>query len=364
MKVLEIVAIRGKGGTGASVVSFTQTLVSMGVEVDVVCFRRSDVYKRLKDFSGVNVITGVKMPRNFKPVAFMKDLFALVRLMKIRKYDVVHTHSSPDSNIGLVLKILFPHIKLVRTRHVPVPFSEGFKQKFFDCIFARSFAIYETVKKTAFNKKIYVIYDGIDNIDNVTLRSKKTCKSLTIGCISRYAKVKGLPFFVMSVKELSKFWRFKAFVAGRTRRIEGDIRIKKLEEFSKKLKVYDIIHFNGFISDVSGLYSKMDISSLTSIDSEGSSRVTLESFNYKIPVVASKVGSLVELIESGKSGFLCDAADWRDFSSKFAFLFSLPKVRKRMGENAFKRAKIKFQLDINVRKMLEILCEDTSYSLS
>ncbi len=361
MRVLEIVAIRGKGGTGASVISFTQTLVSMGVEVDVVCFKRSDVYKRLKGFSGVNVITGIKMPRNFKPVAFIKDLFILVRLIKIRKYDVIHTHSSPDSNIGLVLKILFPRIKLVRTRHVPVPFSEGFKQKFFDCIFARSFAIYETVKKTALNKKVYVIYDGIDN---VTLRSKKTCKSLTIGCISRYAKVKGLPFFVMSIMELSKFWRFKAFVAGRTRKIEGDLRIKKLEEFSEKLKVHDIIHFKGFISDVSSLYSKMDISSLTSIDSEGSSRVTLESFNYKIPVVASKVGSLVELIESGKSGFLCNAADWRDFSSKFAFLFSLPKVRKRMGENAFKRAKTKFQLAINVRKMLEILCEDTSYSLS
>lgn len=351
MRILELVAIRGKGGTGASVVNFARAAHSLGVEVDVVCFERSDVYKKLKDFEGIGVITGFKMARSFKPFSFAKDVVRLARLVKARGYSVVHTHSSPDSNLGLVLKMLFPHVKLVRTRHVPVPFSDGFKQRFFDRIIARSFAVYDSIKDASYGEKVSVVYDGVEHLAFAKSRSP----FFTLGCVSRYAKVKGLPFFVMAVGELSGLFKFRAFIAGRTKKSEGNLRIDELKRLAERLKVRDMIDFRGFVEDVDALYAGMDVSVLTSVGSEGSSRVTLESFARGIPVVASRVGSLAELVEEGKNGFLCEPAVWREFASRFALLFSLPKLKKKFGLNAFKRADGRFRLEVNVKKMLEIV---------
>ena len=350
MRVLELVAVRGKGGTGASVVNFVKEMSCAGVGVDVVCFRRSDVYKKLMDFSGVDVITGVKMPRKFKPLSFVRDILKLCKLVKERNYNIIHTHSSPDATLGLFLKILFPDVKLVRTRHVPVPFSSDIKHKFFDLIVVRSFCVLDSIKRLNSSHKVKVVYDGVAVKGRGGFQQKK---HLTIGCVARYAKVKGLSFFLLYLTKVP--FDFRAFVVGRTRKAEGTRRIDELKHLSKKLGLNERIVFMNYTESVERLYSSMDLATLTSIDSEGSSRVSMEAMAFGIPLVVSKVGALPEMVEDGKTGFVCFPADCKCFSHRYSLLLSNPKVSKIIGLNGKRRASLKFEIKKNVSYFLEFL---------
>ncbi|PIQ85368.1 MAG: hypothetical protein COV74_09215 [Candidatus Omnitrophica bacterium CG11_big_fil_rev_8_21_14_0_20_45_26] len=71
------------------------------------------------------------------------------------------------------------------------------------------------------------------------------------------------------------------------------------------------------------------------------------------PVILSNVGSLPEIVEDGKTGFVLEN-DVRAFSEKILWLLSHPEESKRMGEAGLKRAKFLFQWEITAKKTLSV----------
>jgi glycosyltransferase involved in cell wall biosynthesis len=64
---------------------------------------------------------------------------------------------------------------------------------------------------------------------------------------------------------------------------------------------------------------------------DGMPLTVLEAQALGKPVVASRVGSLPEMIEDEVSGFLCDVADVSAFCRRILQLASDPDLRERMG---------------------------------
>jgi glycosyltransferase involved in cell wall biosynthesis len=118
---------------------------------------------------------------------------------------------------------------------------------------------------------------------------------------------------------------FKAMIVG-----EGPLR-RGLEELADSLCLRPKhIEFLGELADLKAAYQKSDLVVLTS-DWEGTPNVLLEAMGRGIPVVATRVGGIPELIRHGENGFLVETDDADSVASSVITLIENPQLRMSMG---------------------------------
>ena len=76
---------------------------------------------------------------------------------------------------------------------------------------------------------------------------------------------------------------------------------------------------------------------------EGFGIVFLEANYFKVPVIGTKTGGIIEAIIDGKTGFLINQNSLSDLIEKILFLLDNEKIRKDFGENGYKRVVEEFQ---------------------
>ncbi|MFP6750446.1 MAG: glycosyltransferase family 4 protein [Pirellulaceae bacterium] len=67
--------------------------------------------------------------------------------------------------------------------------------------------------------------------------------------------------------------------------------------------------------------------------------VFVEAFAHKIPVVSSGLGALPQIVEHGKSGFLCDPTDAEAIARYLGSLIGSPETCRMFGEHGYRRVK-------------------------
>lgn len=128
---------------------------------------------------------------------------------------------------------------------------------------------------------------------------------------------------------------------------DGPLRAE-LEQQGKDLKVADRVHFLGQRDDATHLMRQADLVVLPSI-AEGLSNVILEAMMIGRPVIASRVGGNVELIEKERTGLLFPARDHHALAGALQRLIDNPAERAAMGEAARHRALREFSVAAMVR---------------
>ena len=78
---------------------------------------------------------------------------------------------------------------------------------------------------------------------------------------------------------------------------------KMLRALAKELGVSDRVHFTGWLDDTEALYASLDICLLTSL-SETFPYALTDAAKYRVPVIATAVGGVPELVENGVHGLL------------------------------------------------------------
>ena len=93
------------------------------------------------------------------------------------------------------------------------------------------------------------------------------------------------------------------------------------------------VRFMGEISDAqkAAVFQDMDVLIVPSIWLENSSLVTLEAFLFGVPVIASDIGALSELVEDGQNGLLFKAGSAADLASKVQYLAAHPAEVRRLA---------------------------------
>ncbi len=100
----------------------------------------------------------------------------------------------------------------------------------------------------------------------------------------------------------------------------------------------------GFRADVQALMRRLAVFCLTSTN-EGMPNVVLEAMAAGVPVVATRVGGVPELVEDGVAGFLVESGDVEAFASRVLHLLSNPDAAKEMGLRGRERVKRDFSCD-------------------
>ncbi len=182
---------------------------------------------------------------------------------------------------------------------------------------------------TIFNKKISVIYNGIDINQKKILNKNKEFwfkKSIfTIAYVGSIERFKGIHILLRAIKIIAK--PLELLIIG-----NGNPEyLKELKKISKSInhKVY----FAGFRDDVDEILKSVDVLVLPSIDFESFGIVILEAMRNSIAVICSDFGGMKEIVVNNQTGLLYDSNDEKDLCVKIQCLIDDEKLKQSLGKN-------------------------------
>jgi len=116
-----------------------------------------------------------------------------------------------------------------------------------------------------------------------------------------------------------------------------------LHEKARALGFADRIVFAGYVADTRQVYAAADILLMPS-RFEGLPMTLLEAMGMGLPVVASKLDGIAEVIEDGREGLLIESNDTYGFVDRCAALLENPAKSSELASNA--RAKIEARFSV------------------
>lgn len=118
----------------------------------------------------------------------------------------------------------------------------------------------------------------------------------------------------------------------------------KMKNLVSRLGIDNNIRFLGQTSEVVRYYQASDIFVLPSY-AEGMSNSLLEAMACGLPVIASRIGGVVDVIEDGKTGILFEPGDISGLSSALVRLANDAELRQRLGIEARKKMVKDFSIE-------------------
>jgi glycosyltransferase involved in cell wall biosynthesis len=119
---------------------------------------------------------------------------------------------------------------------------------------------------------------------------------------------------------------------------------KKLEQLSLELGLGDRVVFAGFREDIAEWILCMDVFVLPSL-TEGTPISLLEAMAYGVPVIASAVGGVPQVIKHGESGILVSPGKAEEISNAVLALFKDPAARRKLAQNALLLVKTRYNTE-------------------
>lgn len=124
---------------------------------------------------------------------------------------------------------------------------------------------------------------------------------------------------------------------------EGERRAD-LERFAADHGLTDAVRFTGMRHDVPRLLAAMDLFALSSL-TEGLPITVLEAMGAGLPILATRVGALPELVAEGETGFLVEPKRAEDFAEKIAMLYDHPALARQLGAAGRRKVENEYGID-------------------
>ena len=131
----------------------------------------------------------------------------------------------------------------------------------------------------------------------------------------------------------------------------------KLKRLAVELNIAHRVRFLGYLPEVREVLGRMQLLVMPTVHFESFGMAAVEAMAMGLPVVASRVGGLAEIVEDGRTGFLVKPGDAVELAGAVRRLMDSPDMRARMGQAGRRRAVEHFSLDVTTAD-LEALLQD------
>lgn len=297
------------------------------------------------------------------------DLPAILRLawaMKRKKCLLVHFHDAHSAAVGSVAASLAKVPFRIITRRVDFPLKKNYfsRRKYMKNVDA-IIAISEGVKKVLVEggvdpENVEVISSGIDfssfEEDSSALTSKDylhcefsfAVDDYLVGIVAHLADHKGHQYLIQATKILKQQApKIKTIIVG-----EGPLSME-LDRQAKELDVEDIIFFLGFRKDIPKILSSLDLFVLSS-HLEGMGSSILDAMASRLPVVATKVGGIPEVVINGETGLLVPPRNPSALARAILRLYSDKTLASRLGQKGYELVHRKFSAEAMADKVVRL----------
>jgi glycosyltransferase involved in cell wall biosynthesis len=294
----------------------------------------------------------------------------LLKLLKQRRIQVMHTHDTHGFIDASICKMLMPQVRYIHTSHFGnYPHLET-RYKAIEKLFWRVPDMMVAVghEQAASIKKLYgipdhrmrVLWNGVDapnpDVAPEVLAITANETRPVIASISTLIPQKGLHHLLDAAAILrSRGLKFVLLIAG-----QGKLR-EPLTQQAQRLRLEDSVHFLGWMNEASRrVLPACDIFVQSSLW-EAMSIVVLEAMSASKPMVITNVGENPHVVQDGVSGLRVPPGDPEALANSLARLLSDPSLRERLGNAARERYATHFTVQDMVGRhqdlYTELVCE-------
>jgi sugar transferase (PEP-CTERM/EpsH1 system associated) len=362
--VLMMTDVTGRGGAEKALVDLAVRLDRTRFNVTVCATRSAGNYQPVLDEAGVRTIILDRTSRRD-----MHKLFGLVRLLRRERIHILHTHLFGSNTWGRVLGRLAGVPVVIAHEHWS---SKSQREVWVDRLLYRLsdriLVPSEASKRIVMEmeripaRHISVLYNGVD-ISHFTPASGMGCEvrqelglkcdELVVGTVGRLSPEKGgVDVLVRAVERLRQTHpRARLLVVG-----DGALR-PDLERVASELGSNAI--FAGTRTDVARLLSAMDVFVLPSLK-EAMPIALLEAMAMRLPVIATTVGGVPEIVDDGKTGLLVAPGDEADLHCALHRLADDPALMSTLARAGQVHVQANFTLDsmvAQVERLYDTLAE-------
>lgn len=179
-------------------------------------------------------------------------------------------------------------------------------------------------------------------------------KEIVLGYVGRISREKGLRYLIEAASKLTRFGLpIRVMIIG-----DGSQR-PEIECLAQERDLQSKVIFTGFQNDMQKWLPPMDLFILPSL-TEGTPMALLEAMSCGIPVIASAVGGIPKIIDSGKNGILVSPAKPEEIVSAVWAISKNNELQKRLSNMAKETIRNKFNLNEWVKKIESIYLEMTN----
>ncbi len=329
MKICFVVGTLGRGGAERQLLYMLRVLTGQGIEARLLCLTQGEAFESAVREMGVGIEcvgksrsrisrfrTIIKAVRSFAPDIVQSTHFYT------NLYSAVAAKLAGKRSIGAIRSDL--------TREIPSRFSPGRAQIMLpDLLIANTeTAVRRAVSFGVSKRRIDVVRNVVEFPVECENSDSTRGRGLLISFVGRLVKEKRPELFVRMAGKLKERFpgdhlRFR--VVG-----EGPMR-SSLEDLSDSLGLSaEEMDFAGEQANMLEVYEETDILVLTS-DSEGSPNVLLEAMYCGIPVVATRVGGVVEILD-GDNGILVEPGSLDELVKGTERLIADDELRELFGQ--------------------------------
>ncbi len=328
MRILHTNFHRGWGGQSNRILTVCRKLSEKGHAVTIAAPPGSILLERARS-DGLGIFDGAQFISGFRPLAILRDIRTLRSLITKEGFHIVHTHGSQDSwATAFVLIGLRPRPLFIRTKHNIFPIRDHIANRWLygkaiDKIVCISNAIltYCAAKPYIRQENLALIHSAVNaeyygSGDGEKVRSELgiTGRFVT-GITGRLREEKGHRTLFQAIARIKDAAKDLILVVSGTGSMYGE-----LTAYARNLGISDRVFFTGFRADIPDVLASFDLFVMPSI-SEGLGTAVLEAAAAGLPIIASNVGGIPDIIKDGERGILVAPGDADALAKAILFLY-------------------------------------------
>lgn len=351
--LVQLVTRLDTGGVPEQLLALLEGLAEKPYRITVVCREVSERYRQRLERLGVTLIL-LKMHRLLHP----RDLLAAVelyRLLRRLECDVLHTHTSKAALLGALVGWLAKVPVRVNTAHnlgclaLPQAPLRALFWLYDKLLFTRLHAVITVSQrirdrivqlKVLPDAKAIAIPNGINTAPFAANPAQRQALRAQLGLadnapaiitVARLVWFKGLDNLIAAMAPvLQQHPTASCWIVG-----DGPLK-SALQQQAEALGIAKNLHFLGERNDIPALLNAMDVFVLPSV-SEGMPITLLEAMAAGKPLVATDVGGVGEMFQSGESGLLVPPRNPQALAQALIQLLNNAPLRNQMAQAARQR---------------------------
>ena len=352
MKILQVIPYFCFGGAETMCENLTYALTNLGHSVTVVSLfpDRTPISGRMEE-AGIRILYLDK-----KPGLDLSMFTKLAKIMRQEKPDVVHTHLNVIKYAAVSAKLAGIRRSVHTVHNVAKEEAEGLLQKISNTVYFRlgwsvPVALSPEVQRTVVSlygmraEKVPVIYNGVDLsrcMPKTDYALGAPVQLLHVGRFNYQKNHRGLlDAFSLILKQKPDCCL----------NLVGDGELQQeVEAYAEALGIREKVIFHGSQTNVYPYLQNADVFLLPS-RFEGMPMTIIEAMGTGLPVVASAVGGVPDMLRNGESGLLV-SQEPQAVADAVLQLLQREDLRRTLGENAREDSK-----QFGAEYMAEAYCE-------
>lgn len=339
-RILQV--INGEFYAGAERVQdlLAQRLPGLGYRVGIACLK-PDRFPRFRRYSDA--------PLHLCPMRHRFDLaqaWALVRLIRSENYELVHTHGPRPALLGRIAALrsgrpLVHHVHSATIQDTGGGLRDQINARVERLALSgspRLIAVSRTLARELVDlgfdaTRVTTVHNGVPG--PAALDSKNRAGSpAVIGAVALFRPRKGVEVLVEALAGLVPRFDLRLHLVGE---FETPGYRRQIEHVVKQHGLGDRVRWRGFAEDVTGELEAMDLLVLPSLVREGLPMVLLEAMAAGVPIVASAVEGVAEVIRPERDGLLVEPGNAPALGRAVARLLESGETYGSLRRNAFRK---------------------------